>query len=381
MGLVLLFFAFIFLSFYSYTVYPGFLFLASRVLSRSRLKDDAILSSLFFPKVSLVISAFNEEAIIAQKIRNALALDYPEDRIEILVSSDGSTDRTNEVVVGINDSRVILHAFRQRAGKTACLNLVVPQARGEVVVFTDANSMFPTDLMRKLTRSFGSPDVGCVTGWTKYTSPESDSGTSGLYGRLEKSTKLWESLISSCVGADGAIFAIRKSLYRPLRDDDINDFVIPLDVIDQGKRVVLNPQAVCLENPSKATRDEFRRQVRITTRTLRALARRPRFMNPLRFGSFSVFILSHKVVRFLVPFCLIGSVVTNFLLLPVSYFFIVTMCAQMMFFIFAALSASRLHTGRLANLCKYFLATAAAQLIGWWRMLSGKTDTTWTPQR
>ena len=201
---------------------------------------------------------------LREKLSNALALDYPGELLEIVVSSDGSTDRTNEIVLEISDPRLVLKAFTDRLGKTACLNRVVAEARGEIVIFTDANSIFPQDLVRNVVGNFADKDIGLVTGWTKYTDVSGSNETTGLYTRIEKITKYCESLVASCVGADGAVFAMRKNLYRPLRDDDINDFVIPLHVIEQGKRVVLDPEALCWELSTTEAFSEYRRQVRIT---------------------------------------------------------------------------------------------------------------------
>ena len=249
-------------------------YVMSRVLGNSWDKGEIT------PLVTLIISVYNEEKVIENKIKNALALEYPERLLEIIVISDGSSDRTNEIVSGFNDSRLVLKALPERSGKTVCLNRVVPETRGEIILFTDANSMFPSDMLPKLVRNFTSDNVGLVTGWTKYMKQKSGGETTGIYSRLEMKTKYWESLISSCVGADGAIFAIRKELYEPLDEQDINDFVIPLHVISQGKRVVLDPDVYCFEAPSAGQGSEYRRQARITNRTLRAILKHPRFLNP-----------------------------------------------------------------------------------------------------
>jgi len=181
--------------------------------------------------------------------------------------------------------------------------------------------MFPADVLLKFARNFVCEEIGLVTGWTKYRKPGGDEESVGLYGRLEMITKQAESTISSCVGADGAVFAIRKNLYRPLQDYDINDFVIPLNVIGQGKRVVLDQELFCIEQPGDNEAKEFRRQVRITNRTLGAIGRNIRFLNPFGFGSFAFFLFSHKVVRFLVPFSFLGTLLTALLLANDSIFF------------------------------------------------------------
>ena len=211
----------LFLVVYPYAVYPLSVIALSRVLRREWKKDDDWLN------VTLLVSVYNEEGVIKEKIENALGLDYPEDRYEIVVVSDGSTDNTNQIVSSFDDPRVVLKVF-DRAGKTSCLNRVVPDVRGEIVILTDANSMFPRQALKNIVRSFADERIGLVTGWTKYRRGDTEE-TPGLYSRLEKITKQAESLVSSCVGADGAIFAIRKALFRRLEEADINDFVIPLE--------------------------------------------------------------------------------------------------------------------------------------------------------
>jgi len=371
----IMFLTFLFLSVYSYVIYPGVLFVLSKIAG------DLWTQENIRPIVTIIISAYNEESVIEEKIQNTLALDYSKELLEVIVSSDGSTDRTNEIVSGIEDSRLVLRAFSKRSGKTACLNRVIRQTKGDIVVFTDANSIYPPDLLVKVIRNFASPDVGLVTGWTKYRNLEGGDETTGIYSKFETWAKYWESLISSCVGADGAIFAIRKFLYRPLEDYDINDFVIPLHVIKQGKRVVMDPEVFCFEEPSKGVKKEYRRQVRIATRTLGAIWHNMEFINPLRFRSFSFFLISHKVMRFLAPFFLIGTFVINFFILKESFFYILTLSGQILFLVVGLIGILGLHEGRLTGFIKFFLITTSAQLVGWFRMLFGVSDTMWTPQR
>ena len=312
----IVFFIFLFLAVYSYLIFPGILTILPLVYQRPWRQG-----SEDFPAVSLIISVYNEEAVIADKLRNALELNYPKARLEILVASDGSNDLTNEIVTKISDDRVKLYAFEQRIGKTACLNKVMPLATGDIIVFTDANSMFPADALIKLVRNFADDEVGSVTGWTKYVSSKGDKDVTGQYARLEKWLKIQESRVSSCVGADGAIFSVRKKNYRNLDDRDINDFIIPLDIVSQGMRVVLDPELFCHEMASDSAGKAFRRQVRITSRTLSAIFRRFHFLNLFRYGIFSFFLLSHKVIRLLTPFFFLSAIFINIFMLNDHVFF------------------------------------------------------------
>jgi cellulose synthase/poly-beta-1,6-N-acetylglucosamine synthase-like glycosyltransferase len=371
----ILFWIFAGLSIYSYLLLPVSLLAISKIVRRPWKRED------IRPNLSLVISVYNEEWIIAQKIENALALNYPAEQLEIMIISDGSTDDTERIVRGLSDSRVVLKAFGERSGKTACLNRAIPEARGDIILFTDANSMFPKDILVRLVRNFADPGVGLVTGWTRYGEINQTEDTTGIYSRFEKWTKIQESKVSSCVGADGAVFAIRKELYQVLREDDINDFAIPLNVIRQGKRVVMDPEVYCFEKPANEAVKEYRRQVRITNRTLNTIRHNAEFLNPFRYGSFAYFLLSHKIMRFLIPFFVIATFGTNLLLLGTSHFYSFTLGCQLAALAVGVSGILGFATGTIVDIAKFFLVTLLAQLSAWFRIFAGISDTMWTPQR
>jgi glycosyltransferase involved in cell wall biosynthesis len=371
-------FAFFFcllMTLYPYALYPLLVLAWARVVNRKWRKGD------YQPMITLIISVYNEEEVIKSKIENALVLDYPEECLEILVVSDGSTDNTEEIVTSFTDPRVRLLAF-ERAGKTSCLNRAVLQAKGDIVVSTDANSIFPSQALGMIAHNFADEDIGLVTGWTKYRRPGSDlEEAPGFYARLEKVIKQKESLVSSCVGADGAIFAILKELYLPLEEQDINDFVIPLNVVGQNRRAVLDPDVYCLEEPSQGMGREYARQVRITNRTLGAIRRNARFLNPFKYGSFAFFLLSHKLLRFMVPFFAVGLFLSS-LYLAISSVLYSLIVAMLCLFILAGIAGLLgLNHSRLVKLCATFLLTSLAQAKGWFRFITGRADTLWTPQR
>ena len=369
-----LFFFFVFLTLYPYLFYPATVFLLSKLLGKHWRREEV------WPEVTVVISAYNEEKVIKDKIQNTLALDYPSEKLDVLISSDGSSDRTDKFVTEIKDSRVTL-LTHPRIGKSDCLNRSMASAGGEIILFTDANAMFPKDLLSKIVRNFSDPDIGLVTGGTLYKSGEGDLASTDAYSRLEKWTKYGESLVSSCVGADGAVFAIRRELYRPLKNDDINDFIIPLNVVRQGKRVVMDPDVVCIEDSTKKTKNAFHRQVRITTRTLWAIRRNIEFLNPLKYKFFSFFLFSHKLVRLSVPFFFTGAVAANLFLLNSSFLYVVSLLGFVALFAIGILNITGHVKGTVPSICKFFLLTVAAQFLGWIRMLMGIKDTLWTPQR
>ena len=300
--------------------------------------------------------------------------------------SDGSGDRTCEIVLGFAHRGVVLRHYEGRIGKTACLNRALPMARGSVVVFSDANSAYERGALRALVRPFEDLSVGFVTGWTRYGSGEdgSASGSLGLYAKLELATKALESCLGSCVGADGAIFAIRKALYQPLRDYDINDLVIPLSINRQGYRGVLQREAVCVEKDAGGAKGEFQRQVRITNRTLRAIMNYRQLLNPFRFGWLSFEIFSHKLCRFLVPLFLMVALASNLLLAERGGLFLAALVAQGVFYIAAGGATLLSNTGflsQLAETARSFVVVNAAIALAWIKYFQGETYTTWSPTK
>ena len=368
------FILFFILSIYSYLLYPVILQLMASVRPRPWDREDKQ------PSISLIISVYNEELNIKKKLLNSLDLDYPKSLFEIIVVSDASSDRTTEIVKSLNHNQIKLLEFKERRGKTACLNDAVAEAMGDLIVFSDANSIFPKDTLKKMARNFSDSRIGLVTGWTRYMDSKNNEEITGLYSRFEKYLKEKESVISSCVGADGAIFAIRKKVYKKLKEDDINDFVIPLQVIDQRKRVVLDGEIFCYEETSAETGSEFRRQVRITNRTLRAIFRNIHLLNPFRSGSFAFFLLSHKILRFMAPFFIIIMFTLNLFLIDQVVFQITFLF--MLFLLFSgAFIKMKFPRSRFSQIINLLFLTLTAQLVAWGRFVSGKSDTMWKPVR
>lgn len=371
-GIILI--ALLFLAVYSYAVYPAVLAVLGFFFSR----EVAVKESE--PMVTLIISARNEEKVIGEKIENSLNLDYPKHKLEIMVVSDDSTDRTDERVRGFEKNGVILLSNLPRRGKTPGLNEAIPIAKGEVIVFSDADSIYESNAIRNMVRALGDPGVGLVTGSTRYISGAGIADTSGFYTRLEKRIKLLESSLGSCVGADGAIFAVRKSLYAPLRDDDINDLVIPLEVVKKGYRVILREDIICFEPASENTGKEFKRQARITNRTLRAIFRRVALMNPFKFPLFSFQIISHKLIRLSVPIFMLILFPLNFALLWDGTLYMLLFAGQSAFY-FVALAGFLIERsggkGGAMILPYHFVMVNASIFIGWMKFLSGNKQVTW----
>ena len=365
---------------YIYAGYPSLLSLLVRLRgARPVCKVEPQTDD--FPMVSFVISAYNEAAVLRDKLNNALALDYPEDRLEIIVVSDASSDATDDIVREFSP-RVRLERQEQHLGKTAGLNRAMPTLKGDVVVFSDANAMYASDAVRKLVRNFGDPEVGCVTGESRYVGGEGTGAGAGerVYWSYEMRIKGLETAVWSMVGGDGAIYAIRRQLWTPLPETAINDFLNPLQIVAAGWRGVYEPDAVCHEAPAGSATKEYRRRVRIVSRSWRAVFQAASVVNPFRVGFFAVSVLSHKVLRWLagVFIAIVGvSLVAMFwaadsllLAVPTGVWALAGFAAV----VFCAFS-------RLAALASYFLVLQWASLVGVLYGSLGRVSATWSPPR
>jgi len=363
----------------TYVLYPVILIPLSR-LRRARTYEPGEL-----PALTMIISAFNEAEVIERKIQNTLNLDYPADRLQVLVISDASDDGTDEIVTGFNDSRIVLCRQEPRGGKSRGITTFMPRATGEIVVFSDANSMYDRQALRYLAAPFAEMRVGYVVGYQRYVAdPGSAVSTSeNAYWQYETALKEAESRLSSVVGGDGAIYAFRRSLWVPLKDDDISDLVLPLRIISQGSSGVYERRAVCDEHTAADFGGEFRRKVRIVNRSLRGVLRVPQTLNPFRVGWFAVQLFVHKVLRWFVPFLLVSLLVSNVLLLQVSPpVFQVFLAGQLAFYLLASLwFIPGIRRLRLVYLAYYFCLVNFAAARGVLGLLAGQRFVVWSPQR
>lgn len=372
---------------YAYFGYPVLLIGLGFLFRRASDPRPETVRPSIAPSVSLIISAYNEERVIEQKILNSINLVYPRELLEVLVVSDGSTDQTDAIARKYESDRVILLRYEGRLGKTACLNMAVRAASGDIVVFTDANSIFGSGAVKALVRNFRDPSIGFVTGHTSYVVEKNGelTGSVGMYAQLEKLSKRLESRLSSCVGADGAIFAVRKDLFRELSADDINDLVIPLRVVRQGFRGILEEDAVCSEGMAVGFADEFRRQVRIGTRTIRAVWTNADLLDPFRYGIFAVQFFSHKVAKLLVPGFLLCILSLTAWLSVDSRFFVYLLMAQLVFLVTGFISVrtplERTFAGKLFGIIGAFVMYNAAISVAWWNFVRGKSIRVWATAR
>ncbi len=358
-----------------YLIYPMWLFL----FSRARPTQEAAGKPL---SVSFVISAYNEANIIAEKIENTIALDYPKELLQIVVLSDASEDGTDEIASRYQEVELIRQSPRH--GKSAGINASFNQFNGEVIVFSDANAIYQKDAVGHLVRHFEEARVGYVVGCQKYQSGGGDAQKSeNTYWDFELKLKAWESRLSSVVGGDGAIMAVRQELFSPLLPDDINDFVLPLRIVAAGYQGRFEPLAVCYEEAAPSFRGEFRRKVRIVNRSLRAVSRVPNSLNPIQVGIFSAQLFCHKVIRWFTAYLMLGTLITSSLLaVDGSRFFLAMLLVQLAFYGIALLAiGTPLGRYRPAMLVYYFCLSNIAGGIGVFSFVLGRKFETWTPQR
>jgi cellulose synthase/poly-beta-1,6-N-acetylglucosamine synthase-like glycosyltransferase len=365
---------------YTYAGYPLLLMLISRFRRKPVLRRE------FTPAVTVIIAAYNEERDLAAKLENTLALDYPKSKLEIIVTSDCSTDRTDEIVHSFAPRGVRLHRQTERLGKTAAQNAAVEKATGEILLFSDATTHYRADVLRLLMRSFADESVGCATGNVIYAHDADSSVSHGTrsYWNYEFLLKKHESAITSLIGVCGCMYAVRRSAYVPLYHEACSDFLVATTMVRQGLRAVYEPEAVCVEEPNAKANKELAVRVRIIAQTLADLWRNRDVLNPFRKGFYAVQLLSHKVLRYLVPLFLIVLLITSGLLVFKSLFYATFFIAQIGFYLAAAASALMIRLGvnsRLLALPQYFVITNVACLIALFKLVSGERYIKWEPVR
>ena len=368
------------LLFYTYAGYPLVLALVSRLWPRPVRRAE------WTPQVSVIITAYNEERDLAAKLENTLLLDYPADKLEIIVASDCSNDRTDEIAKQYKARGVRLYRQRERLGKTSAQNMAVEQARGEVILFSDATTLYNKDVLRQMLPSFADETVGCVAGRLIYVDPADSSVGQGArsYWGYETFLKHHESRVCSLIGASGCLYAVRRSAYVPMYPEACSDFLIATKMVEQGLRAVYEPAAVCTEETNKRTDKELRMRVRIITQTFTDLWRHRAMMNPFRSGFYAVELISHKVLRYLVPVFLLLVFISSLALAPHSLLYALVALAQICFYGAAGLSWWMERRGlrsRILALPQYFVLANLASLMAFYKFLSGERYARWEPIR
>jgi cellulose synthase/poly-beta-1,6-N-acetylglucosamine synthase-like glycosyltransferase len=366
--------------FYTYAGYPLLLALVSA------LRPLKVRRGEFEPTVSIIITAYNEERDLAAKLENTLALDYPRELLEIIVASDCSTDRTDQIARKFAGRGVRLHRQSERLGKTAAQNAAVEQARGEIILFSDATSLYQPNAVRAMMPSFADSTVGCVAGRLEYVDGSDSRVGRGArsYWSYETFLKRHESRVGSLIGASGCLYSVRRSAYVPLYHEACSDFIIATKMVEQNLRAVYEPNAVCTEQTNRQSDKELKMRVRIIAQTFTDLWRHRAMLNPVRSGFYGVQLVSHKVMRYLVPFFLMGLFVASAVLAPGSLAYRLSFAAQVACYACPALAWVLDRVGirsRLLALPQYFILANLASLIACYQFLRGEHYARWEPIR
>jgi len=365
---------------YVYVGYP----LVVYVLSV--LRPKAIISAAIEPQVTILITAYNEEVAIREKIENSLRIDYPSEKLEIIVASDGSTDGTDAIVREMADRGIKLFRQEGRIGKTATQNNAVVQANGEIILFSDATTQYSPDVFRKLLPRFADETVGCVAGRLIYVDAENTNVGRGAqsYWSYETFIKTAESQACSLIGASGCLYAVRKSAYEPMYPEACSDFLICTTVYRKGLRSVFAPEAVCFETTNRRSDDELTMRIRVIAQTFTDLWRNRDMLNPFKSGFFAVELVSHKLLRYAVPFVLVALLISSIFLFSSSLFYAAALLFQVLFYTLAIAGWILERAGRRMSLLAmplYFVLANLASVVGFYKFLRGEKYARWEPIR
>lgn len=370
--------------FYAYLGYPILVAALSLVFQRP------INKKAIEPTVSLLITAYNEEQDIGAKLENSLTLDYPRNRFEIVVASDGSTDATETITREFArlhpEITIRVHRVEGRVGKTATQNSAVLECRGEIVVFSDAAAMYEVGALRALVANYADPTVGAVSGM--YTYCNRAVGSLGIatpvFWSVENFVKAQQTKIYTITGCCGCIYSLRRQLYVPLPDYIISDLVEPLMIFKKGYRVIFETGARAVELTAGKSSEEFRMRVRVIVRGIKGMLFVRQLYNPLKYPYIAWQLFSHKVIRWLVPFFCIILMMSNVFLIFRGWYYKYFIAIQFAFYIFASVGLILEKygvTAKIFYLPLYFCVVNIASLISIVKVLRGEQIVIWQTQR
>ena len=337
------------------------------------------------PAVSMIVAAYNEEASIAAKIENSLALDYPPDKFEVLIGSDGSADRTAEIVQQFTDSRIRFFDL-PRSGKNGVLNTIVPKATGEILVFSDANSMYAPDAIRALARRFADPEIGGVAGNQTYLPPDENSTGEGerAYWNFDQKLKEYQSRAGNVTSATGAMYAIRTKLFRPI-PKGMDDFIISTGVITQGFRLIYAPDAVTYEPVASSSGSEYKRKVRNIMLGLEAVLVNRQLLNPFKYGFYALQLFTHKVLRRMVFLPLLVLLIVSPNLWDQGLFYQLANIAQIAFYGLALFGfffeKTKIGRSKIFSIPLYITMVYLASLVATFNLVRGQRIHKWETKR
>ena len=363
---------------YVYLAYPVVIWSLARLFGH--VPRPPAVTDEDLPFLSLLIAAYNEEAVLEDRINNALALDYPRHRLEIVIASDGSTDRTADIVRKYDNQGVRLLDYSTRKGKSSILNRAFCEVKGDVVVLSDANTFMEPGAARNLARWFCDPAVGVVCGRLELRDPKTGRNVDGLYWKYENFLKVCEASLCASLGVNGAIYAIRRRLFSPIPENTlIDDMIIPLQCrLRTGFALVYDKHAKAHEETAPSITSEFRRRVRFGAGGFQTIGLLWPLLHP-RHGWLAFTFLSHKVLRWIGPFALLGLALSNTILWEHPIYAWLLAC-QIVFYLVALLAnflPAKSRVSRLVKMTSLFTYMNVALLVGFYRWLQGNQKAAW----
>jgi glycosyltransferase involved in cell wall biosynthesis len=359
---------------YTYFGYPLILLLLS-----FKKRHEIRVDQCFYPSVSLIITAHNEAKRIRKKLDNSLEAEYPEDKLEILVASDASTDETDEIVRTYAGRKIKLVRALERKGKEYAQECAIEQAKGEIIVFSDVATMLEKDGIRKIILNFADASIGCVSSVDRFIDKQGQASGEGAYVRYEMWLRSLESKVNSVVGLSGSFFAARKNVCSNWPIDIPSDFNTLLNSIRSGYRGISDPQSIGIYTNIEDEVKEFERKVRTITRGISALMANRKLLNPARYGLFSWQLISHKLLRWIAPWLLMAAFTTNVALAIRRSFYLLILIPHILFYIVGFFGASLAKNNIMVRLPYYFIQVNRAIAVAWFKYLKGERFTTWTP--
>ena len=360
--------------FYTYLGYPLILFIVS-LFRQTKVKRD----TNYLPSVTLIITVHNEESRIKEKIKNTLELDYPRDRLQIIFASDASTDSTDDIVTSYADRGINLVRQPMRKGKESAQKYAIEQASGDIIVFTDVATMLEKDSIKNIVSNFADPSVGCVSSEDRFIDEHGNLSGEGFYVKYEMWLRSLESRVNSVVGLSGSFFAARKEICTDWPIDIPSDFNTLLNSIKLGFRGISDPLSIGIYKNIKNEKKEFMRKVRTITRGISALMANKELLNPMHYGIFSWQLISHKLMRWKVPFFMLTALFTSIYLALRSGFFRLVLLAELAFYALAGLGHRATSIHPIFKIPYYFVQANLAASYAWIKYFKGERFTTWTP--
>ena len=367
------------IAFIAYTLvgYPSLLWIASLLGRRRHVRGEIV------PRVSMIVVGHNEASLISDKIVNTLALDYPSDKLEILVGSDGSTDATVEIVRSFAERGVKLVESVERLGKHHIQMLAQEASRGEIMVFTDASIRVEPDVLRKMVSHFADPSIGAVCSVDQVLEPKQGWRGEHFYVYGEMGLRRLEASVGSLVSLSGALFAVRRDVADHWHPDMSSDFFLALHTVERGYHAVIDPECRARLGIVKSQKAELTRKVRTIVHGLVVFFSHLSLINPFRYGLFAWQLVSHKLFRWMIPFAVTAVFISNAFLWNAGRFYQVALLVQLAGYATALLAyvggaVARFRIVRLAN---FFVLGNAATFIAWWKFCRGEKLVTWEPSR